>query len=110
MIRRRMPLLLFEDMDEAANYLAENNSESILLDGLDAAFLGAVESAGEKPVALYDQRKILEILVHVDGMSYDEAVEHFYYNVFSLKGSGGSPRFLYGMVDSWRKPVQDLGI
>ncbi len=110
MIRRRMPLLLFEDMEDATNYLAENNPDSIILSGLDAAFLGVVESAGEKPVALYDQRKILEILVHVDGMKYDEAVEHFYYNIFGLKISNGSPRFLYGMSDSWWKPSRELEI
>ncbi len=100
MIKRRMPLLLFEDMDEAAKYLGENNPDSIILAGLDQAFLGVAESAGELPVALYDQRKILEILVHVDGMSYDQAVEHFYYNIYGLKVSNGSPRFLYGMSDS----------
>lgn len=93
-------MLLFEDVDEAAHYLAEHNPDSIILDGLDDAFVGVVESAGERPVALYDQRKILEILVNEDGMKYDQAVDHFYYNIYGQKVGAGSPRFLYGMQNS----------
>ena len=51
--------------------------EGILFaDGYDEAFVGLGWRFHDGPVAVYDRNKVIEIIM-ADGLSYDEAVEHF---------------------------------
>ena len=59
------------------NYYDE---EILLMDGLDAAFLGVGSQWTNPPVAVYDRGKCIEILVERDGMSWHEAEEFFEFN------------------------------
>ena len=67
-------------MSAVSNYLKENYWSEIdkilLADGFEDAFIGVVESFGQKPRACYDSEKCLDILVERDGMTLDEALEH----------------------------------
>jgi len=51
----------------------------VLADGLDEAFLGITDDS--PPRAVYDQKKIIDLLMARDGMSEEEAEEFFDYNI-----------------------------
>ena len=55
----------------------EMNEEALLADGFDDALIGADY---EKNRAVYSIEKMLDILMK-QGMSYDDAVEHFSFNI-----------------------------
>ena len=53
-----------------------------LADGFKDAFVGTTIGAfGRKQVAIYDYDKCLLILMHDNGMSEEDAMEYFDYNV-----------------------------
>tara|TARA_B100001094_G_C18195858_1_gene810864 strand:- start:4627 stop:4890 length:264 start_codon:yes stop_codon:yes gene_type:complete len=60
--------------------LSEINPEALQADGFEKAFIGYVERCGQQPTACYDKAKLLKHLV-ADGLSYEEAIEHFEYNI-----------------------------
>jgi hypothetical protein len=47
-------------------------------DGFDEAVIGFEEQSGR---LIYSVTKCLEILVEVEGMSFEDAIEHFDFNV-----------------------------
>jgi hypothetical protein len=51
------------------------------LDGLDEAVIGTVERLGSPTVLLYDEDKIIEILMRRDSMSKEEAIDFFAFNI-----------------------------
>tara|TARA_Y100000004_G_scaffold166149_1_gene197625 strand:+ start:339 stop:629 length:291 start_codon:yes stop_codon:yes gene_type:complete len=67
--------------------------EILLADGFEDAFMGIVESHGSYPKALYDEDKCLDILVN-DGATYEEAVEHFQFNVAGAYVGEATPAFV----------------
>jgi hypothetical protein len=62
-------------------YLNEYYSEEeiLIFDGFDEAFIG-VGYQFHKAVACYNEDKFIELLMS-DGMTYEEAVEYFEFNV-----------------------------
>jgi hypothetical protein len=63
-------------------------------DGFEDALIGMVSRFGmETPVALYDRRKCLQILMERDGMDYEGAVEFFDFNVIGAWVGEGTPAF-----------------
>ena len=62
-------------------------------DGYDAAIMGLVQRCGQEAVVLYDTDKILGILVYRDGMTYDEAVEFFEFNILGAWVGDQTPAF-----------------
>lgn len=65
---------------------------AILLDGMEAAIVGVVNSFEGRKI-MYSTEKILEILQQ-DGMTYSEAEEYFDYNILGLYAGGQNPVFL----------------
>lgn len=61
--------------------IAEWNPEALLCDGFDEAIIGMAERINLGPVVAYDVEKMLDILVKRDGMTYEEAVEYFEFNI-----------------------------
>ncbi|QST02456.1 hypothetical protein IMZ31_23695 (plasmid) [Pontibacillus sp. ALD_SL1] len=61
-------------------YLSDFLEEAIFYDGLDEAIIGYGERCGLS-VVLYDAIKCMELFVKNDGMTEEEAVEHFEYNI-----------------------------
>ena len=62
-------------------YEMDEESEILLADGFEDAFIGLGNQYTKLPVAIYDRGKCIEILIKRDGMDYHEAVEFFDYNV-----------------------------
>lgn len=72
--------------------------EDILLcDGLEDAFLGVCRRFNQPPVAAYDVDKIIEIFMTRDGMSYEEAVEFYEFNVIGAWVGERTPVFISQM-------------
>ena len=68
--------------------------EGILFaDGYDEAFVGLGWRFHDGPVAVYDRNKVIEIIM-ADGLSYDEAVEHFEFNVIGGGVGDRTPIFM----------------
>jgi hypothetical protein len=72
--------------------LAEHYPDLLFCDGFDEALIGICNRFGQEPVALYDQAKIIEILVR-DGATEDEAIEHFEFNIIGAFVGEHTPAF-----------------
>jgi len=70
---------------------SDTDSEMLVADGLDEAILGVAYRAGSDPVMAYDISKIIKILMERDGMSRDEAVEFYGFNIESAYVGPGTP-------------------
>lgn len=66
----------------------------LLADGLEDAFLGIAMRFGQTgPISAYDYEKCLEILMK-DGMTRDEAIEYFEFNIIGAWVGDGTPIFI----------------
>lgn len=63
---------------------------AVLLDGLADAIIGVVEEFSGNRI-IYSKSKILQILQK--DMSYDEAVDYYYYNILGLYAGEQNPVF-----------------
>jgi len=72
-------------------------------DGFDKAILGTASSFGRKDTVLYSVQKMLDIMKGRDGMTADEAVEFFHFNILGSFNGEGMPSFLNDHV-----PKEDL--
>ena len=79
---------------EVKDWIIEYNEEALLADGFEEAFLGVSEVFGRPPLATYDRDKCIDNLVKRDGMTYEEAVEHFDFNVTGAWVGDGTPIYL----------------
>jgi hypothetical protein len=65
--------------------LTDENPDAILYDGKDDALIGIyrgdIARGDEASIAVYSYLKFIEIYVRRDGMSGEEAIEFFDYNV-----------------------------
>ena len=72
----------------------EIDTGTVTADGFEEALIGYGQQFNH-PVAVYDTQKCLGILQDRDGMSEDEAVEYFDYNVQGAYVGDSTPIFLY---------------
>ena len=68
-------------------------------DGFDEAVVGTITSYGRGESILYSTEKILGIMMERDGMSADEALEFFHYNILGSYNGEGMPSFLNDHVE-----------
>jgi len=83
-------------MDTSPNMgdLVDKHEPLWLADGLEEAFLGLVMHFQTiYPIACYDYHKVLEIFMR-DGMTEEEAIEHFEYNVIGAYVGDRTPCYL----------------
>ena len=73
--------------------VVKNIDGAITADGFDTALVGFGYQFNY-PVAVYDKEKCLEILTERDGMSWEEAVEYFDFNVAGAWVGESTPVFL----------------
>ena len=80
---------------DMTNYDIHEQAEgAIILDRLDTAILGIVEEFGNGPRILYSKEKIIDILVERDGMTSEEAIEYYDFNILGLYAGEQNPVFL----------------
>lgn len=79
--------------------LAEENPDALWPDGFDEAFLGPARRCGQPALAAFSVKKCVKILMKRDGMSYEEAVEFFDFNVSGAWCGPGTPIWIYDDSD-----------
>ena len=67
---------------------------ALLADGFEDALIG-LGFRFHFPVAIYDLEKCLEVLIHRDGMTCDEAQEYFDVNVAGAYVGDSTPIFIH---------------
>lgn len=82
-----------EDIHRLLISLINDDEEVLLADGFEDAFVGVARQFN-KPMAIYDRRLCIEILMNRDGMSEDEAEEFFSFNVEGAWVGDNTPAFL----------------
>jgi len=68
--------------------------DMMIADGFDDCIIGLAERCGSNNVLAYDAKKIFKKLVK-QGMTEDEAVEHFYFNISGAYVGEGTPVFIH---------------
>lgn len=78
--------------------MAQNEPEGLVLaDGLEAAFLGLMMRFNVlDPIACYDYDLVIQSFIE-DGMTEEEAIEHFEYNVIGAWVGERTPCYLRRM-------------
>ena len=72
----------------------EMTDEVVIADGLSDAFIGLAQTGkGGNTVAVYDSVKIIKILMD-SGMTQDEAVEYYEYNILGAYVGDATPIYL----------------
>ena len=71
------------------------DEECLLADGFNDAVIGIVY--GLEPKAVYSVRKIVDILM--EDMSYEDAVEHFEYNIGGAYVGEKTPLYIYDIQE-----------
>jgi len=71
------------------------DGECLTADGFDDAVIGIVY--GAQPKAVYSVRKIVDILM--EDMSYEDAVEHFEYNIAGSYVGEKTPLYVYDIQE-----------
>ena len=85
-----------KDIEEWVNGYGD---EVLLADGFEDAFVGMTEIFNRPPLATYDRDKCIEILMERDGMSHDDAIDFFNYNVTGAWVGESTPAFVTFMKD-----------
>ena len=68
-------------------------------DGFDEAIVGSITSYGRGETVLYSTQKILEIMMERDGMTEEDAIDFFNYNILGSYNGNGMPAFLNDHVE-----------
>ena len=74
--------------------LAHSNEEAVLLDGFDEAIVGVSHSFGKDSVVAYSIAEIIKIMIERDGMTYEDAMEFFEFNILGAHFSDHNPVFI----------------
>jgi hypothetical protein len=82
--------------EQIQSYLEEchGDEEFLLADGFEDAFIGVVYGKMREPVACYDRKKCIAILVAKDGMTEEDAEDFFGFNVYDAWMGEKTPIFL----------------
>ena len=64
------------------------------IDGFDDAIEGIMECANMNPKVIYNKEKIINMLIDMD-MTYDEAMDYFYFNIFHVYINDQAPVFIH---------------
>jgi hypothetical protein len=59
----------------------EDYEELLTADDLDDAIIGIGRRCGQPDLVVYDVEKVINILMSRDGMTYDDALEFYEYNM-----------------------------
>lgn len=82
-----------------------DDEEILFADGFEEALVGVGERCGMGPTAIYDYHKSIEILMKRDGMTEEDAVEYFEFNV--IGGFVGERTPIFGTFFLPAKSEQD---
>ena len=64
-------------------------------DGYDEAIIGQGNQGTKSPVLVYDAEKVIDILYKRDGMTVQDALDYFYYNIEGAWVGENTPIFVW---------------
>lgn len=67
----------------------------IVLDGLNDAIIGFGEEFGGKVRLVYDGDKLIKLLMERDGMSEEDAIEWYGFNIIGAHFGDSNPLFIF---------------
>lgn len=67
--------------------------DTLKVDGFDDAIMGYAGRCGMNDVLLYSTNKIIQILMERDGMTDEEAIEFFEFNIKGAYMGEGTPLY-----------------
>jgi hypothetical protein len=73
---------------------AVDDEPTLVADGFEDAFIGVGSQFNVESIAIYDTQKCIDILMTRDGMSRDEALEYFEFNVLGAYVGPKTPIFV----------------
>ena len=74
-------------------FIEDNYPDVLIANGFDDAIIGIAKRYGMNPVVLYDKHKCIKIKQDRDGMTEEEAIEFFYYNIVGAYMGEHTPCF-----------------
>ena len=81
-----------ENRQMVDEYFHNNDQEVMFMDGLDEAIIGIAQQFTNDALVAYSLTKILEVLMSgEDGMSHEEAMEYFSFNIQGSWMGEGTP-------------------
>jgi hypothetical protein len=90
-ITDKLKELKLKEREQLLESIAEFNPEALLADGLEDAILG-YDTKGR---VIYSVGSIIDILTERDGMSYEDASEHFSFNIECAYVGEHTPIYMY---------------
>ena len=75
------------------NWITKHNDKALLCDGLEDAIIGIAERCGEESIVVYDRERCIELFQY-QGMTKEEAEDHFEYNTMGSWMGPGTPVFM----------------
>lgn len=81
------------NVKDKLQFIYEGYPNVLIADGFDKAIMGIVERSGMNPVVLYNKNKCIDIMVKRDGMTEEEAIEFYYYNIVGAHMGDYTPCF-----------------
>lgn len=96
---KRKPYVQKRTREDLVALVADENPEALLADGFEDAYIGLARRCGQPTLVTYDYDKCIEILVLRDGMTYEEAVEYFEFNVVGAWMGANTPIYLQRTVE-----------
>lgn len=84
---------------ELTDILDNLDDEVVILDGFDDCVVGTTTNLARKEVLVYSVTRIVSKLIDTDDMSFDEALEHFYFNIEGAYLGVYSPVFMYNELN-----------
>lgn len=63
-------------------------------DQFDSAILGVLRRCGQQDIIVYDENQVIDILINDDGMTPEEAVEYYEFNIVGAWVGDDTPGFL----------------
>lgn len=82
-----------EEFAEIRERMADQNESAVWPTGFEDAIIGIGYTFGKDPVFVLDRDKCIDLLVRRDGMTSEDAEEHFGYNVIGT-GIDHAPIFV----------------
>ena len=83
--------------------IEERDPDALLADGWDEAIIGTTDSwcsDGKRPFrVVYDAARIVDIMVARDGVTYEDAVEFFDFNIAGAYVGERTPVFVWPLED-----------
>ena len=77
--------------------LTELNPDALFMDGLDDAIVGIGCQYSKNAVVVYSEPAIIEHLISVEGLSYEDAWEHYSFNIAGAWVGENTPIIMKGV-------------